>query len=208
MFCGGKWIGGFAIGTALLVLAGTISAQPSSRSPGGSRIMADGDRDRDRSDSNWDGDRGRLDFDQDRGEGDRSRRDAEQGPRRVRPSPREEGTPEGVAPEAMIAPGQPHTRIAPPIAGWKLGVYAFNTPAGVRITRVQPGSAAARAGLEPGDVVVTVNGYQIGQVGSRLYPLGDELQRRAGPRGEVFLLVQNVRNRDLVNMNVRLQRQF
>lgn len=199
MCCGSKWIGGLVIGMALLVLTGTISAQIRSRSPSGPRIMADDDRDRDRSDSN------RVD---DLGEGDLSLREAEQGTRRVRPGQLEEGTPEGMAPEARIAPGQPQTRIAPPMAGWKLGVYAFNTPAGVRITRVQPGSAAARAGLEPGDVIVTVNGYQIGLVGNRLYPLGDELQRRAGPRGEVLLLVQNVRNRELVNMNVRLQRQF
>jgi len=199
MCCGSKGIGGLVIGMVLLVLAGTISAQTRSRSPWGPRIMANDDRDRDRSDS----DRGGAP-----GEGDLLRREAEQGPRRVRPGQLEEGTPEGMAPEAMIAPGQPQTRIVPPAVGWKLGVYAFNTPAGVRVTRVQPGSAAARAGLEPGDVIVTVNGYQIGQVGSRLYPLGNELQRRAGPRGEVLLLVQNVRNRDLVNMNVRLQRQF
>lgn len=52
MCCGSKWIGGLVIGMALLVLAGTISAQTRSRSPSGPRIMADDDRDRDRSDSN------------------------------------------------------------------------------------------------------------------------------------------------------------
>jgi hypothetical protein len=39
-----------------------------------------------------------------------------------------------------------------------------------------------------------------------LYPLGYELQRQAGSRGEVLLLVQNVRNSELQNLSVRLDR--
>jgi hypothetical protein len=180
----------------LLAPAAAAGAEPTRLPPGVPPVAADRDRDRDAAEQNRTGD-------------NRVWREPGQGTRRVRPGqPQEEGTPEGMAPEARIAPGQPHARIAPPAAGWKLGVYAFNTPAGVRITRVQPGGAAARAGLEVGDVIVTVNGYQIGYVGSRVFSLGDELQRRAGPQGEVLLLVQNVRNRELVNMDVRLQRQF
>ncbi len=117
----------------------------------------------------------------------------------------QQGTPEGL----------PQTRIAPPgddrgpypISGrWILGVHAYNTNTGVVITRVLPRSGAWEAGLEPGDVIVTVDGFQVGHVGGQLYTLGDELQHRAGPRGRVRLLVQNVRNHRLVNLDATLHR--
>lgn len=88
---------------------------------------------------------------------------------------------------------------------WRLGVYAYNTETGVVITRVVPGSPAWRVGFEPGDRIVSVDGYQVGFVGDRVYYLGEELQRRAGRRGDVLLLVQNVRNDRLLNIDVRLE---
>jgi S1-C subfamily serine protease len=115
-----------------------------------------------------------------------------------------EGTEEGM-PQARSAP-ELGARIRPAPLNWRLGVFAVNTDSGVRITRVMPGSAASRAGLERGDTIVTVEGYQVGYVGSRVYPLGEELQRRAGTRGEVGLLVQNVRNRELTNIDATLDR--
>jgi S1-C subfamily serine protease len=105
-----------------------------------------------------------------------------------------------------VAPGGASPYWLPPHNDWKLGVYAYNTETGVVITRVVPRSAAAQAGLEPGDKVVNVAGFQVGYVGDRLYPLGHELQRQAGPNGRVGLLVQNVRNRDLLTLDVRLDR--
>jgi hypothetical protein len=116
-----------------------------------------------------------------------------------------EGTPEGM-PRAQIAPrdGDFAPRILP--RRWQLGVHAYNTDNGVVITNVLPRSPAWQAGLERGDVIVTIDGFQIGYVDRRLYPLGEELQHRAGPRGRVLLLVQNVRNRRLVNIDVRLER--
>ena len=62
------------------------------------------------------------------------------------------------------------------------------------------------AGLETGDTIVTVDGYQIGFVNNQLYSLGDELQRRADRYGRVTLLVQNRRNGRLVNVDVQLDR--
>ncbi|MBW3598396.1 MAG: PDZ domain-containing protein [Planctomycetes bacterium] len=117
-----------------------------------------------------------------------------------------EGTPEGM-PKAQIAPrdGDFRPRILPP-RSWLLGVHAYNTDHGVAITHVLPRSPAWEAGLERGDVIVAVDGFQVGYVNGRLYTLGQELQHRAGPRGEVLLLVQNVRNRRLVNLDVRLER--
>ena len=43
-----------------------------------------------------------------------------------------------------------------PVAG--LGIGIFPTIEGIRVTTVHPGSPAERAGLEPGDVVVEVDG--------------------------------------------------
>ena len=119
----------------------------------------------------------------------------------------EDGWPGGMQ-ERSAAPGQP--RIAPgfpqfpQLARWWLGVYAYNTSTGVVITRVVPNSPAARAGLEPRDRIVTVEGYQVGYLHRRLYALGPELQLRADPSGRVLFLVQNWRNGELTNMDVRL----
>jgi hypothetical protein len=93
-----------------------------------------------------------------------------------------------------------------PRGDWRLGVWAYNTETGVVVTRVAPGSAAERRGLEPGDRIVGVGGYQVGYVGDLLYPLGYELQRQAGGQGEVLLLVQNVRGNELMNLEVQLDR--
>jgi S1-C subfamily serine protease len=119
-----------------------------------------------------------------------------------------DATEEGM-PQMRTAPGK--GRISPSIVPpdgrqWRLGVFVFNTESGVVITRIVPGSAATRIGLERGDRIVSIGGYQIGWVDDRLYPLGSELQRHAGGRGDVLLLVQNVRNRRLQNLQVQLDR--
>lgn len=88
---------------------------------------------------------------------------------------------------------------------WRLGVFAYNTPTGVVVARVVDQSPAERAGFEPGDRIVAVSGYQVGYVGDEVYYLGEELQRRASRRGDVLLLVQNVRDHRLLNLPVRLE---
>jgi uncharacterized lipoprotein YbaY len=89
---------------------------------------------------------------------------------------------------------------------WTLGVDASNTRSGVRIDEVYRDTAAWRVGLERRDVVVTVNGYQVGIVGRGVYELGRELNLRADSRGWVGLLVWDHRTGDLVNVGVRLDR--
>lgn len=149
----------------------------------------------------------------DRGAGpDRQRdRDAprEAGPRAQsphRPDREPEGEPEGMPATRIAPPELPEVPPRPRPARWILGVHAYNTDTGVVITRVQPGSPAWREGLERGDVIVTVDGYQVGYVDGYVYYLGDELQKRADREGRVLLLVQNVRDRRLLNLEVRLQR--
>lgn len=142
---------------------------------------------------------------------DREREDdQDRGRRRERnrqrfPIPEEQGTEEG-APSAQLGP-QP--QLVPPrrwAGQWRLGVYAANTDTGVRITQVIPNSPAWQAGLERGDLIVTVDGYQIGYVNGRLYDLSSELQRRGGPNGRVTLLVYDHRTGELVPRQVQLER--
>jgi hypothetical protein len=116
----------------------------------------------------------------------------------------EDGWPGGMQ-ERSAAPGQ--ARVLPGYTWppqWWLGVYVYNTSTGVVITRVVPNSPAARAGLEARDCIVAVEGYQVGYIHRRLYALGPELQLRADRSGEVLLLVQNWRNGELTNIQVRL----
>lgn len=106
------------------------------------------------------------------------------------------------------AEGQPRMQIAPelrprPGRGISLGVEVRRAQVGYIITHVLPNTAAWRAGLEPGDRIVTVDGYQVGNVGTRFYDLDRELQLRAGDDLAAVLLVQNVRNQQLVQVPVR-----
>jgi putative lipoprotein len=86
---------------------------------------------------------------------------------------------------------------------FKLGILARNTQTGVQLTQVLPGSVAQRAGLEAGDTIVTVGGYQVGYVSGRLYDMGEELARRVDRQGRVTLLVRNHRDGRLVNVPVQ-----
>ncbi len=90
------------------------------------------------------------------------------------------------------------------IPEWKLGVEADNTETGVVIRQVKPGSAASRMGFQPGDVIVAVNGFQVGIVNDGLYDLREELARRADREGFVSLLVHDHINRSLHKVQVRL----
>ena len=87
---------------------------------------------------------------------------------------------------------------------WRLGVHADRTNTGMVITQVIRGGAAERAGLERGDRIVAVGGQQVGMVDGRYRSIRNKLQQLASGRGDVTLLIQNRRNRNLVNVSVRL----
>lgn len=116
---------------------------------------------------------------------------------RVQPAPQDRRTREG---GRRILPPNPRP-------AWKLGVRVDNLDTGVRITHVEPNSAAWRFGLEARDKIVSVNGFQVGYVSRVLYDLGRELNLRADSRGWVRLLAWNHRNGELVNLDVALDRQ-
>ncbi len=128
-------------------------------------------------------------------------------PREIRRTQRGEARPEPMQPPGgnEVAP-----RVVPPEqrpgGGWSFGAVTDSTDVGVRVRQVTPRSAAARAGLERDDVIVAVAGYQVGRVDGVEYPLDAELQRRAAQDGRVRLLVQDVRDRKLMNLDVQLDR--
>jgi len=114
-------------------------------------------------------------------------------------------------PGTVNVPVPDPSRINPSIAPggtqqprWRLGVYSKDTDTGVRIVQVVQGGSAARAGLEPEDVIISVNGFQVGYVNGTLYDTSSEFERLADRNGWVNMLVMDRRNRMLVNLPVQL----
>jgi uncharacterized lipoprotein YbaY len=99
--------------------------------------------------------------------------------------------------ERYLPPGQ-----QPPTT-FKLGIYSRNTSTGVVVSNVVPGSVAQQSGIEAQDIIVAVNGYQVGVVNGRTYDIADELARRVDAQGRANLLVQNHRDSRLVNIPVQ-----
>ncbi|MFH5802968.1 PDZ domain-containing protein [Alienimonas sp. DA493] len=115
--------------------------------------------------------------------------------------------PAPVGPAPQLRPGLGGPGFDPDDSPVLLGVNGTDTVAGVLVTRVIPGTPADRAGLERGDRILTVAGYQVGVVntpgGPRVYPLGVELARRLDARGEAALLVQDHRTGQITPVSVR-----
>jgi len=101
----------------------------------------------------------------------------------------------------------PQARYLPPgghrPGAYRLGINVQNSPVGVQVVNVNAGSVAQAAGIEPGDTILTVAGYQVGFVGERLFDLGDEIARRIDPTETVLLLIRNGRTGGLANVPVR-----
>jgi hypothetical protein len=100
----------------------------------------------------------------------------------------------------------PRDRYRPPVqaAGWQLGVGVKNLRGGSAITRILPQSSAREAGLEVGDIILSVNGVPVGYAGGVLNDLEDELNRQADALGRVALRIRNGRNGALATVPVRL----
>ncbi len=87
---------------------------------------------------------------------------------------------------------------------WHLGIEGQATTTGFSITSVEPRSAAERAQLQRGDVIVNVGGYQVGMVGPQVYAVDDEINRLASYDGRVSMLVQDGRTGRLASLQVQL----
>lgn len=89
---------------------------------------------------------------------------------------------------ARVAPS-----VAPPSQNWFFGVYPERAPRGVRITQVIGGSAAQRFGMEPGDYILDVGGYVVGEYQGTFYPLSMAMDYGADANGWAEILVWNKR---------------
>lgn len=92
---------------------------------------------------------------------------------------------------------------SPRPGAYRLGINVQNSPIGVQVIEVGASSLAKSSGLEVGDTIVAVAGYQVGFVGERLFDLGDEIARRIDPSESVTLLVRSARSGALANIPVR-----
>lgn len=108
----------------------------------------------------------------------------------------------GTGINATVAPTQPVSQNQQ--SKWRLGVYSKDTNTGVQIVKVVENGAAQRAGLEPNDVIISINGFQVGYVNGALYDCAPEFERSADSNGWVSMLVYDGRSRSLTNLPVQL----
>ncbi len=87
---------------------------------------------------------------------------------------------------------------------WQLGVSGKNVDTGVLVNSVSGNSAAARARIEVGDLIVNVGGFQVGFVAGRAYDLAEEINRRADSSGLVTLVIQDHRSGQLASVPIQL----
>lgn len=81
---------------------------------------------------------------------------------------------------------------------------ALQMASGAEVLEVDPGSAAAQAGLKVGDVVVAVDGTPVLSSGAPAYPDLADLLTAAGPGDQVSLLVQEGTQRRTISLTVPL----
>ncbi|MBX9580138.1 MAG: PDZ domain-containing protein [Gemmataceae bacterium] len=83
----------------------------------------------------------------------------------------------------------------------RLGVVAQTTANGARILSVTRGSPAAKAGLEPGDQVLSVDGFTVGVIKGVPFHLWSEVRR---VRGVGVFKVRDKRTGEVVTMRINL----
>ena len=108
------------------------------------------------------------------------------------------------ASSALAAPPRPRLApmITPPGGGYpKLGFHYQVIPGyGYRILSVSWGTPAARIGLEPGDVVLTINGYPMTYYGAHV----EAVQEALYSGGWLSFTVRDVRTGHIVHRGTSL----
>ncbi len=82
-----------------------------------------------------------------------------------------------------------------------LGVSAENNAAGVRVTFVQPGSAAATAGIQPGDVIASIDGHKLPDFDRLTVRIA---QHQPGDKADVEILREGQRSKLTVTLGSRI----
>jgi hypothetical protein len=95
---------------------------------------------------------------------------------------------------ALAVSGQPNALVVAPGEPYGLPRFGFSSSTiygyGERIVSVRPFGRAARLGLEPGDVILSLNGYRLTYTGS----WNDALSQAVSNGGYVRLAVRDVRS--------------
>ncbi len=78
-----------------------------------------------------------------------------------------------------------------------LGVWTYCNEGGMRISAVVVGSPAHRAGLLPGNLILSVNGRPVGIRDNRCYPLGPAMERAGNPARFQILRGRRLFRRDI-----------
>lgn len=88
---------------------------------------------------------------------------------------------------------------------WRLGVGIVNTESGAVVNQVEPGSAAAAAGIKINDIILAAGGARLGYIDGRINDLADEIRRSATPQGQLNLLVYDSLGRTVRKVNANMQ---
>jgi serine protease Do len=100
------------------------------------------------------------------------------------------------APADSAAPSGPGRRL-----GAVTEVVFYDIDPAVKVTEVEPGSAAALAGIEPGDVIVEANGSPV------LHPKElDELVRKSGPTLKLMVVDPRTRQKSAIEVKLGAER--
>lgn len=83
----------------------------------------------------------------------------------------------------------------------KLGVYHRTVANGALIVYVVSDSPAYKGGLEPGDVIISVDGFTVGFIDGVEYPLQSETRR---VKGTGAFKIRSVRTGEIVTRDIKL----
>ncbi len=104
------------------------------------------------------------------------------------------------------APGNPNARFMPPPPSnlpVTLGLQTRVTDTGVIVLGHNQVSIGKTIGIERGDTIVTVDGQQVGQVGSTIFDVDLTLRNALNRSPNAVILLRNGRDGRLVNVAVR-----
>jgi hypothetical protein len=110
-----------------------------------------------------------------------------------------------MVPARAQAPGGPQSRFMPPPvpATYSLGLETRVTDTGMLVVGFAVNSVGRAAGIERGDMIITIDGQQVGQVTNRLVGLDQMLQSTLNRQGAAVILIRNGRDGRLLNVGVR-----
>ncbi len=91
------------------------------------------------------------------------------------------------------------------VQNWKLGVYKRDLDVGTLVERIEPNSPAERAGLKKDDLIVTINGAQVGNTPTNGYVDVGLQASQSAINGRIVALIADGRTGELRNVTINLE---